>query len=154
MSLGALVACSSLMTSSVACDQFQPETGERRALCVDADSNPAATVDFKRDLRPLISGEVPGTKGCKSCHFPGVGTQEGFLETGLNLSKLQDLRKGGQNTGTGVVIPGKPCSSAIVKKLQGTFGGARMPKGGPYWDASKIQIMIDWIAEGAQGGDE
>jgi len=143
------------MISSVACDQFQPETGDRRMVCVDGDSNPAMGVDFARDLRPLINGDVAGTKGCKSCHYPGVGTQEGFLETGLNLSKLQDLRRGGQNTSTGIVIAGKPCSSAIVQKLQGTFGGgARMPKGGPYWDAAKIQLMIDWIAEGAPGGDE
>jgi hypothetical protein len=24
-----------------------------------------------------------------------------------------------------------------------------MPKGGPYWEPDKIQLMIDWIAEGA-----
>ena len=28
-----------------------------------------------------------------------------------------------------------------------------MPKGGPYWSPEQIQLMMDWIAEGAQGMD-
>ena len=41
-----------------------------------------------------------------------------------------------------------------MQKLKGTYGGARMPKGGPYWTAEQIQLMIDWIAEGAIGADD
>jgi hypothetical protein len=135
------------------CEAIDPETGALRPQCQDADSDPQAAVDFARDIRPLISNKVPGTHGCLFCHDPNNGTREGFAQTGLDLTKLQSLRKGGSN---GVVIvPGKPCESAIVQKLQGTFNvGARMPKNGPYWGNDEIQLMIDWIAEGAPGADE
>jgi len=138
-----------------ACKELDPETGDLRPACDDADSDPAVAVDFARDIRPLIDGKVQGTKGCLFCHSPEGGTMEGFLATGLNLTKLQTLRKGGRNAPPELIlVPGKPCASAIVQKLQGTFTGARMPKNGPFWDPSKIQLVRDWIAEGAQGADE
>lgn len=148
-----------LVTSVIAgagCEELQPETGERRMECVDADSDPTKPVVFATDIRPLLDGAVEGTKGCKGCHYgTSTGSREGLLATGLDLEKLRTIRLGGRNTPPGkVVVPGKPCSSAIVQKLQGTFGGGRMPRGGPYWEPAKIQLVIDWIAEGAQGGDD
>lgn len=137
-----------------ACKELDPETGDLRPSCDDVDSNPAVSVDFVRDIRPLIDNKVEGTKGCIGCHSATGGTMEGFNATGLDLSKLQTLRRGGANTAGRILVPGKPCDSAIVQKLQGTFTGGRMPKGGPFWDASKIQLVRDWIAEGAQGADE
>lgn len=137
-----------------ACDAIDPETGALRQDCKDVDSNPAVAVDFARDIRPLINNKVPGTKGCLLCHDPNNGTREGFNQTGLDLSKLQSIRKGA-TVDKAIVVPGKPCESIIVQKLQGTFNeGARMPKNGPYWESDKIQLMIDWIAEGAPGADE
>jgi hypothetical protein len=42
-----------------------------------------------------------------------------------------------------------------VQKLVGDyFEGLPMPKDGPpYWSQDEIQLVIDWIAEGANGGD-
>ena len=40
-----------------------------------------------------------------------------------------------------------------MQKLRGTAPNARMPKNGPYWSPEEIQLMVDWIAEGAKGGD-
>ncbi|MBX3226341.1 MAG: hypothetical protein KIT84_42840 [Labilithrix sp.] len=137
------------------CKELDPETGDLRATCSDADSNPAVAVDFARDIRPLIDGDVDGTRGCIGCHSSTSGSMEGFVATGLDLSKLQALRQGGRSTPPNlIVVPGKPCDSAIVQKLEGTFTGARMPRGGPFWDATKIQLVRDWIAEGAAGADE
>jgi hypothetical protein len=135
------------------CKELDPETGDLRPACVDRDSDPGRDVSFAKDIRPLMNGD--GAKGCKGCHYPTnfSGTREGFLETGLNLETLGALRRGGRNTNAGIVVPGSPCNSAIVKKLQGTFGGARMPKGGPYWRPDQIQLVVDWIAEGARGED-
>ena len=143
--------------ASAGCEELQPETGERRTACVDADSDPSKPVVFATDIRPLMNGDVQGTKGCKGCHYANdtTGSREGFLATNLDLETLRTIRLGGRNTPPGkLVVPGKPCSSAVVQKLQGTFGDARMPKGGPFWEPAKIQLVIDWIAEGAQGGDE
>ena len=124
--------------------------------CIDADSDPSKPVVFATDIRPLLNGDVDGTRGCQGCHYASApGTHEGLLATNLDLEKLRTIRLGGRHTPPGkILVPGKPCSSAIVQKLQGTFGDARMPRGGPYWEPAKIQLVIDWIAEGAQGGDD
>jgi len=139
---------------ATSCKELDPETGSIQTSCKDVDSNPAATVDFATQIRPLINDREPTTRGCLSCHDQTQGTMEGFIATGLDLSKLQLIRKGDRGT-TSIVVPGKPCESLIVQKLQGVSpSGARMPRGGPFWDDAKIQLMIDWIAEGANGADE
>ncbi len=142
-------------TVSVAgCAELQPETGERLAACSDADSDPTRTVSFKDQIRPLLDNEVPGTKGCVTCHYPEGTTREGIEAVRLTLMPLGELRKGGASSAGRIVIPGKPCDSALVQKLRGTFpNGARMPKGGPFWEPAQIQLVIDWIAEGANGED-
>jgi hypothetical protein len=55
------------------------------------------------------------------------------------------------NSGTRIVIPGKPCDSIIVQKLGlAPPFGARMPYNGPpYLSAAELQLIRDWIAEGA-----
>jgi len=149
----AIVAAAASVAFAPGCALVDPEVGERADFCSDADSNPAVAVDFARDIRPLMNGERPPIKGCKNCHYPGTGTQEGFLRTQLNLSQLGTLRRGGVNTASDIVVPGSPCKSAIVQKLRGTRAGERMPKDGPYWGPAEIQLMMDWIAEGAKGAD-
>ncbi len=152
---GVLTLLIAFVAAVAGCDEIDPKTGELRTACVDVDSNPSEPVDFKTQIRPLLNGQVAGVVGCATCHYESVGTREGFTATGLNLEKLQTLRKGGRNTPPeSIVVPGKPCSSALVTKLEGTFGAARMPKGGPYWEAAQIQLVADWIAEGARGEDE
>jgi hypothetical protein len=146
----ALLAGSALAVSP-ACSAIDPQVGDLVADCSDADSNPGAPVSFKDQIRPLIAGLTPGVKGCNTCHYPGVGTQAGLLQSGLDLSSLGTLRAGGRVTGGGVVVPGSPCKSGIVKKLRGVAPGARMPKDGPFWTPEQIQLLKDWIAEGAKG---
>lgn len=60
----------------------------------------------------------------------------GVLATGLATETL--------------VIPGDPDGSYLVKKLEDASGiaGARMPSGGPL-TADQIQLVRDWIADGA-----
>jgi hypothetical protein len=150
-----LIACGVLSIAVVpACSAVQPEVGERLTACVDADSNPDVKVVFKDSIRPLIAGKVPGPKPCANCHYHSSGTREGLDETGFDLETLGSLRMGGRRTFDDIVVPGQPCKSAIVQKLKGTYLDARMPKGGPYWDQEQIQLMIDWIAEGATGAND
>jgi hypothetical protein len=143
------------LASTVGCGLLDPQTGPEREACVDADSNPLEPVDFKTQIRPLLDGHVPDVTGCALCHYASGGTHEGLDATGLDLESLRTIRAGGRNTPPeSILVAGKPCSSAIVKKLEGTFAGQRMPKGGPYWDEAHIQLVKDWIAEGAHGEDD
>ena len=131
------------------CSSLQPEVGERLEACVDADSNPdpSARVDFKTQIRPIIEAR------CAGCHIYGRGSEEGLRETGFDQETLGTLRNGGRNTGPNVIVAGKPCSSFYVQKIRGTFGGARMPKNAPPLSREEIQLIMDWIAEGAEGND-
>jgi len=136
-----------------ACTLFEPETAGPLTACVDGDSNPSVKVSFAKDIRPLMDGRVPGPKPCADCHYLTKGTQEGINESGLKLATLGALLNGGNRTGKGIIVKGSPCQSPIIQKLRGTFGeGARMPKGGPYWNPDQIQLFMDWISEGAEGG--
>lgn len=48
------------------------------------------------------------------------------------------------------VIPGNPGDSFIVHKIEGTQTlGDRMPQGGPYLPQSTIDVIRQWIANGA-----
>lgn len=147
--MAALVTLVVSMAIAPACSFIQPETGEPLAACVDVDSDLTTPVSFAKDIRPIISG--PGPRPCALCHSATSGTHAGLDATGLNLETLDNLRKGGRETSANIVVVGKPCSSAIIQKLRGTFGGARMPKDGPYLTAAQTQLWIDWIAEGAKG---
>ena len=135
------------------CDFIEPAVGDPLAACVDTDSDPGHLVDFATEIRPRFSGAVPNLKGCGTCHYP-VGTREGLDYVQLDLSTLARIRAGGVNTRGTIIVKGSPCQSAIVQKLRGSFGvGARMPKTGPYWGPQDIQVLMDWIAEGANGDD-
>ena len=143
-----------VLASNGGCSAIQPEVGDRLDACVDGDSNPAVKVSFKDQIRPIIDGRVPGPKPCANCHYDSRGTRAGLNETGFNLETLGSLKKGGRRTFADIVVPGQPCKSAIVQKLRGAFEGGRMPKGGPYWSPEQVQLMMDWIAEGAQGAND
>lgn len=139
------------------CGALDPGTGPLQAACSDTDSDPDDTVSFANQIRPLMnrSSTDPTGHGCITCHYSTQPTHPCTDVTGLDLSTLGALRQGGTITGTSIVIPGKPCESALVQKLQGDyFEGLQMPKDGPpYWSQDEIQLVIDWIAEGANGED-
>jgi hypothetical protein len=48
------------------------------------------------------------------------------------------------------VIPGDPDHSLLIQKLEGTQTvGQRMPRGGPFLDQSTIDVIRQWITNGA-----
>jgi hypothetical protein len=108
-------------------------------LC--SDSDPTTMVSFSQSIRALTS-RSPG--GCNGCH--GASSTSGF-----SLGSYESLRRGGQNSGTRVIVPGKPCESVLVQKLGlAPPFGARMPYNGPpYFSATELTLVRDWIAEGA-----
>lgn len=134
------------------CGFFSPEIG-----------GPSPAVDggppvlFGRDIRPLMDRESidPTGHGCKSCHYSTESSHVGTDATGLDLSTLGALRRGGNNTQLNIVIPYDPEGSALVQKLRGTFAvGERMPRNGPpYWTDEDIGLVETWIAQGAKGDD-
>ena len=132
-------------------ETFDPDVGEPlRPLCTDEDSNPDQDVSFADDIETgLFERE---DLGCRDCHSGGGATPLGIRVSGLSLSSYSSLRRGGDESGQAIVVPGKPCQSILLQKVgQAPPFGARMPLDGPpFLTAEERQIIADWIAEGAE----
>lgn len=116
------------------------DAGTTTGGCDDSDSNPMVGVSFSRDLRPLML-RSPG--GCAPCHL-------GRVTSGLDVSSYDALRRGGINTGRGIIVDFEPCSSILLQKIGRTPPfGSRMPLAPPHFTPDEQLLFRDWIAEGA-----
>ena len=137
-----------ILIALVGCASLEPDVGPPlRAACSNIDHDPAHDVSFSAS----IAGEVFGEYHCANCHTPGGQTPIGLLVGGLDLSSYSSLRNGGVQSGANVVIPGKPCDSVLLQKLsEGPPFGSRMPLDGPeYLEDEDLELLSDWIVEGA-----
>ena len=90
-----------------------------------------------------VNCAIPGCHGGGSVQF-GLRLDPGFSYGNLvNVASPRDsnlIR----------VIPGNPDASFIIQKLEGTQTlGDRMPDFGPYLPQSTIDVIRQWIANGA-----
>jgi|GEM_PF-563883 len=149
-----------IAVAALGCSAIEPSLGAPVGEVAPADAGDAAgaPVSFRNQIRPLMnrSSTDPGGHGCKACHYPAEASHVGFDQTGLDLSTLGSLRRGGSTTGSDIVIPGNADDSKLYQKLEGTYpSGARMPRDGPaYWSAEDIGLVERWIHDGARGDDD
>ena len=90
-----------------------------------------------------VNCAVPG------CHG-GAAAQQGLrLDPGFSAGNLINVRSS-QDSNLIRVVPGDPDASFIIRKLEGTQPlGDRMPQGGPYLPQSTIDVIRQWIQDGA-----
>ena len=143
------------LTLTLACvgclDTVGPEVGPPlRPICNNEDSDPNHQVRFDADIRAGLFARVD--IACTRCHTPQGATPIGLQIGGLDLSTYASLRAGGVQSHDNIIKPGDPCGSVLLQKLGAAPPfGAQMPLGGPpYLDASDLQTISDWIAEGAK----
>ncbi len=137
-----------LLLTGGACD-LEPDVGPpSQARCVDGDSDPDGRVSFALDVMPIFARDVVG---CARCHDPGRAGAVGAQLSGLDLSSYDAALEGGARSTATLVVPGEPCDSVLYQKLlPGPPFGGRMPLDGPpYLSNRELQLIHDWIAEGA-----
>ncbi|MBL8210544.1 MAG: PSD1 domain-containing protein [Bryobacterales bacterium] len=101
-------------------------------------SGAAQTVDFSRDVQPILAAS------CYSCHGPKA--QMGGLRLDAKATAFRGV--------SGVTItPGKSAQSSLYQRVAGIGDQARMPMGGKPLDAAKIDILKRWIDQGAHWPD-
>ncbi len=129
-------------------DHFAPEVGPEITamdpMC-PGDSNPAVAVGYQVDI---VDG-VFRRGGCTRCH---TGDGMGLRQSGLDLRSYTTLRAGGGRSGAQIVVDGDPCTSILVQKIGPSppFGRQMPYDGPPYLSDSDIQLVRDWISEGAR----
>ncbi|MGE0760183.1 MAG: DUF1549 domain-containing protein, partial [Pirellulaceae bacterium] len=98
-----------------------------------------STVDFNRDIRPLLSNH------CFACHGPDKNKREADLRL--------DTREGllGAEGMSGAVTPGRPDDSELVRRVESTDADTRMPprEFGKDLAPAQIELLRRWIAQGA-----
>ena len=94
-------------------------------------SSGGATVSFANDILPIIESR------CVNCHG-GNRTEEG-----LNLTSHAKILAGSDNGP--VVVPGDAVNSLVVEMV----ATQKMPKRGPKLTPPQIQLLSDWVSQGA-----
>lgn len=109
-------------------------------LSLLAVSAPAATVEFNRDIRALLSDR------CFSCHGPDASSRKIKLRLDSEAGITADL--GGRRA----VVPGALDKSELIKRITTDNKGLRMPPAYSGFKLSEreIELLKTWVSEGAQ----
>ena len=99
-------------------------------------TNSDAKVDFENDVLPLLQDY------CMDCHGPDK------QKSGFRLDRRVHLLKGG-DSGLLAMVPGKPEESYLMEVIQSDDPEISMPPKGDRLFEDEIEILQDWIAEGA-----
>src|SRR5436309_13813220 len=93
--------------------------------------------DFSKDVAPIL------TKYCSGCH------NDTDREGKLSLQSYQALLKGGAKGG--VVTPGQPELSRLIRVLTGAAKPPMPPEGEEAPTPAEIEVLKSWIAAGVKG---
>lgn len=99
-----------------------------------------AQVDYEEQIQTIFN---------ESCG--GAGCHINSSTNGVNLTTYDDvINSTGAVYGTKIVIPGDPDNSPLVDKIEPNPSvGSRMPQGGPFLSTDEIDLIRQWISEGA-----
>ena len=103
----------------------------------NAEQQPSATVDFVRDVQPILR------EHCYECHGPKQ------QKNGLRLDRRRDAFRGGTLVAIG---RGNSDGSRLYQRLIGAHFGRRMPPDDPL-PAAQIATIKAWIDAGAEWPD-
>ncbi|WP_257446130.1 PKD domain-containing protein [Archangium lipolyticum] len=110
-----------------------------------------AIPSYANDIQPIWNAQ------CTSCHNSSSGTRGGLnLDAGKSYASIVNTNgAGGFPAGCGAtvrVVPNQPDNSLVVKKINGTACGSRMPPSNPaYFDEhpGELTRIRSWILAGA-----
>ena len=106
------------------------------ATTLHAAQMPASeVVDYQQQIRPLLVAR------CIGCHGPRK------QQAGLRLDAPAALRRGGDSGS--VIVPGDSGQSLLLQRVVAVEAGKRMPPRGVPLSVVDIQLLRDWIDQGA-----
>ena len=97
----------------------------------------SAPVSFHKQVKPILQAQ------CQGCHQPAKASGQYVMTDFATLF-------GGGKSGDAAVVPGKPDESYLIAQITPEDGAASMPpKGKPLSDI-EIELIRNWIAQGAK----
>lgn len=107
-------------------------------------AEPSGTLDFNRDIRPILSNN------CFQCHGPDESERQGSGEHGLRLDTLDGATA--DLNGSRAVVVGDPAQSALIARITSDDADLVMPprQTGKRLTPAEIERLKTWIAQGAR----
>ncbi len=104
-----------------------------------AEPNPPATVEFNRDVRPILS------EHCFVCHGPDANRREAELRLDTQAGAL------GEGRDVKPVVPGKPAASELLRRITSNDPDLHMPPAstGKRLSPREIAVLKQWVEQGA-----
>lgn len=104
-------------------------------------ANADTTVQFNRDIRPILSDN------CFSCHGPDKGHRKGDLRLDIREAALMPAK-----SGEVALVPGKPEASELVKRMLSKDTDEVMPPPESHKKLTSKQMALlqEWIRQGAE----
>ena len=94
-------------------------------------------VSYDKDIRPIFQAH------CQGCHQPAK-KGGGYVMTDFSL-----LLKGGESE-EAAIVANKPDESNLISLISKTDGAAEMPQGKKPLADSEIDLIRQWITQGAE----
>ncbi len=131
----------------VGCEHVDSENGDEFSCDQPfvASDYPASTVSFQNDVVPILANNGCSSMFCHGGDSPpsnySVKTATDMLGPGNEALQLEECN----------ITRGEPDNSYLIKKLEGAPGiiGDRMPFGGGPMDPAELDVIRQWIVEGA-----
>ena len=100
-----------------------------------------ATIEFNRDIRPILSDR------CYTCHGPDTNKRQSKLRLDIESIAKSDLG------GHFAIVPADPASSELIRRVGSNDTARRMPpaySGAARLSDREIDLLTRWIEQGAQ----
>lgn len=121
--------------------------------CADQIVESTASIDEKEDPQ-IVSATFTNIQNDilnKSCAFSGCHVS-GSVNPNLSGNSYSNIVNKQSSTGMNYIKPNDPTNSYLLKKLIGSSGinGSRMPLNSSPLSQDKIDIITEWINDGAK----
>ena len=109
--------------------------------CSWGQEQPSRTIDYARDVRPILSAN------CFRCHGPDEGSREGKLRLDSRSAALQP-----GESGKAAIVPGKLDASELVRRIESSDNDEIMPppSSKKSLTAEHRRVLKQWITDGAE----
>ncbi|NBC05185.1 MAG: DUF1549 domain-containing protein, partial [Bacteroidetes bacterium] len=97
------------------------------------------TVDYNKDIKPILNNQ------CIACHG-GVKRSSGFSLL------FQEEAYSPNESGKPAIVPGNPEESEMIRRINHPNPEERMPPEGEPLSEEKIELLTEWIEQGANWG--